>query len=157
MLEEIIEYRLLLINETQMQKIIKKIIFIIISIIFPIMEIVLLIYQGIFLFNQNKGSIIPLNEFFIAVYGFLSFGSFFCTLSMISVCYLEIKCLATMLLSKLSLIILIIIFSLPSDDNYYVLVFNVIGYGIFYTLILVYESFRKGIIWDILLIFIYWE
>ena len=157
MLEEIIEYRLLLINETQMQKIIKKIIFIIISIIFPIMEIVLLIYQAIILFKEERGSIIPNNVFFISLYGFLSFSSFFCTLSLVSVCYLEIKCLAAMLISKLSLIIITIVFSLPSSDNYYVLVFNVIGYGIFYTLILVYESFRKGIIWDILLIFIYWE
>ena len=146
MLEEIIEYRLLLINETQMQKIIKKIIFIIISIIFPIMEIVLLIYQAIIIFNDKKESIIYNNFVSIAVYGFLSFGSFFCTLSMVSVCYLEVKCLAAMLTSKLSLIIFIIIFSFPSDDNYYILVFNVIGYGIFYTLILVYESFRKGII-----------
>ena len=110
------------------------------------MEIVLLIYQAIIIFNDKKESIIYNNFVSIAVYGFLSFGSFFCTLSMVSICYLEVKCLIPLLSSKLSLIIFIIIFSFPSDDNYYILVFNVIGYGIFYTLILVYESFRKGII-----------
>ena len=79
-LNEINDLILLNIAETQTQKIIKKILFIVISIIFPISEIALLLYQNLSVLNvkYEEDQNFP-NELNNAMLGFFSFSSLLCT------------------------------------------------------------------------------
>ena len=134
---------LLNIQETQTQKLIKKVLFIIISIIIPILEIICLAFQTIDYFEHNSRSFVSSNK---SLVGFFSLSSLFCTWAMISVCYLEKKCIRIMLSIKLFSII-ITLFLIQSLELFgYYLVFNTLGYGIFFTLIILYKIFPKGII-----------
>ena len=71
---------------------------------------------------------------------------------MVSVCFLEKQCIKVLLFFKTLVIIILIyflyqIYEYESNNNFYFnLVFNVIGYGLFYTLIAVYKVYPKGII-----------
>ena len=133
------ELRLLRINESEMEKQLKKIIFLFISLIFPLFEFISLILQLVNMYDTVKGDL----SYFIFC---LSFISFLCTISMMGVCYDNLKCVIIMLSVKAVVIVLILIIGLTSKYFHYYLVFNAIGYGIFFTLIFIYKSFKKGFI-----------
>ena len=149
---ELNEFRILNQNETQMEKEMKKIIFIFISIIFPLIEILALIIQMIDIYNKVAKKINDDEDWFngdmfypIGV-GFFTFGSLIFTWGMVSICYLEKKCLVNVLILKLIVIAIILLLSQSSVNFVYYLVFNVIGYGVFFTLIIVFKAFKKGIV-----------
>ena len=133
------ELRLLRINETQMEKQLKKIIFLFISLIFPLFEFISLILQLLNMFDTVQAEL----TYFIFC---LSFISFLCTISMMGVCYDNLKCVIIMLSVKAVVIVLLLRIGYTSKYFHYYLVFNVIGYGIFFTLIFIYKSFKKGFI-----------
>ena len=149
---ELNEFIILNQNETQMEKEMKKIIFIFISIIFPLIEILALIIQMIDIYNKVALKINDDEDWFngdmfypIGV-GFFTFGSLIFTWGMVSVCYLEKKCLVNILILKLIVIAIILFLSQSSVNFAYYLVYNVIGYGVFFTLIIVFKAFKKGIV-----------
>ena len=142
---DIVELIILYQNETEFEKKIKKCIFIIISIIFPLFEIIILIFQFIDINEKLKLNIngkLILREIII----FFILSSLFCTWSMMSICYYDSKCLTIILILKTVFIFIIFLLSCESENYYYYIVFNVLGYGVFYTLILIYKSFKKGVI-----------
>ena len=142
---EIYELRLLVMNETPRQKKIKKALFILISIIFPLIEFITNIMQ-IFFFIKGK------KNFDGIIAGLIAFtlGSLICTWGMVSVCYLRLLCIKFLLLIKFFIIVLILMLlyveKRTNKHCYYYFVFNIIGYGLFYTLIIVYKVYPKGII-----------
>ena len=138
MMDYQMELRLLNVNETEMEKKLKKIIFLFISIVFPLFEFISLSLQLVSMYNTAK-------QYDIFIFS-LSFISFLCTISMMGVCYDKSKCVVIMIIVKTLFIILLLLISTYSQYFGYYLVFNVIGYGIFYTLIFVYKSFKKGFI-----------
>ena len=141
---DINEIRLLRMRETHTQKTIKKALFIVISIIFPLIELIANILQILSFINLNNSYF----DFSIGVLIALILGSLICTWGMVSVCYLGIVCIKILLMGKLFFIFLIL-FLLKTDFSNifnYNLVFNVVGYGTFYTLIIVYKIYPKGII-----------
>ena len=138
-----------------MQKDIKKILFIFISIIFPLIEIISLILLVIDIKKTKFKDIDEMN----AGLGFIilfSFISLIFTWGMVGVCYLERYCIKILLTFKgiivFASIYICFVINYRYDDFYklynfyYYLVFYVIGYGIFFTLIIVYKTFPKGII-----------
>ena len=141
---DINELILLNIQETQMQKTIKKFLFIIISIIIPLLEIIGIVFQTIDSFkNDTSYEIIFSAKTFI---GFFTLISLISTWAMVSVCYLEKKCISVMLIIKLFSIFIILMINSENENFNYYLVFNTLGYGIFYTLVILYKIFPKGII-----------
>ena len=149
MLNDLIQLLILIRNETEIEKKLKKIIFIFISILFPLFEIIALIYQTVDIFNNinfdDKSFFINGIIIRLAI-SLFSFTSLLCSWSMMSVCYDEFKCIKIILIVKFFLIILILILSGSSTNFYYYLVFNVLGYGMYFTFIIIYKSFKKGII-----------
>ena len=144
MFNEINEIIILHVKETEMQKQLKKVIFCFISIIIPILEFIIIILQYINMIYSMDGFLsVEFIEIMLAIF---SIGSLFCTWGMMSVCYYYFKCILTLLIIKTILIVSIIFININSDNFYYYLVFNIIGYGIYYTLIIVYKSFLKGIL-----------
>ena len=142
---EIYELRLLDMPETQRQKNIKKALFIVISIIFPIIEFITNIIQIFYFINGSKYF-----DGIRAIFIGLTLGSLICTWGMVSVCYLRFLCIKFLLFFKFNFIVFILIYlygenRTNNNFNYY-LVFNIIGYGLFYTLIIIYKVFPKGII-----------
>ena len=137
-------------NETNLEKNIKKVLFIFILIIIPIFEIIALILQAIDIFNtvQKKfeRNIYNSDIFLLGAITFCSFISLICTWSMMSVCYNDSKCIIVISILKNIFIIILFLISYDSDNFYYYLVFNVVGYGIFYTLLIIYKTFKKGIL-----------
>ena len=149
MINDLIQFLILNRNETEIEKKLKKIIFIFISILFPLFEIIALIYQIVDIFyNTNFDE----NLYFIngvvirPAVSFCSFTSLLCSWSMMSVCYNELKCIKVILVVKTILIIFILFLSSASTNYYYYLVFNILGYGMYYTFIIIYKAFKKGII-----------
>ena len=144
MFNEINEIIILHVKETEMQKQLKKVIFCFISIIIPFLEFIIIILQYTnMIYSMDRFSRVDFIEILLAVF---SIGSLFCTWGMMSVCYYYFKCILTLLIIKTILIVSIIFIGTNSDNFYYYLVFNIIGYGTYYTLIIVYKSFLKGIL-----------
>ena len=144
MLNEIEELRLLFINETIMEKQIKKYLFIILAIIMPILELLISIFQ-------IKNMIESVDDYdkygsHLTFVTFFSFFSLFCTWGMISVCFFNIKTISVLLVLKAISIIALLLISKVFVNFYYYLVFNAILYGIYYTLIIVYKIFKKSIL-----------
>ena len=145
-LNEINDLILLNIAETQTQKIIKKILFIIIEIIIPLTEIIFLFSQNLVLLFRDEYSIYSLRmEDYML--GFFSFSSLICTWGMISVCYLEKKCLSILLSMKIGFIFLQCLVYLTKNEKFSTyFVYIILLYGTFFTLIFIYKIFPKGII-----------
>ena len=145
-LNEINDLLLLNIAETETQKRVKKGIFIFISIIFPITEIIFLTLLTIDIIKDvSESEIISPDS--IAL-GLFTFFSLICSWGMISVCYLERKCVINLLFLKIGLIIFIAIFYLGCENFNYYVSYTILFYGIFLTLIILYYIFPKGIIWN---------
>ena len=141
---DINELILLNIQETQMQKTIKKFLFIIISIIIPLLEIIGIVFQTIDSFKNDTSHEIIFSA--KTLIGFFTLISLISTWAMVSVCYLEKKCISVMLIIKLFSIFIILMINSENENFNYYLVFNTLGYGIFYTLVILYKIFPKGII-----------
>ena len=145
-LDDINELILLNIAETQTQKLIKKILFIIIEIIFPIAEIFLFFFQNLDLTSKNGhyNSRLRIEYYMIS---FPSFSSLLCTWGLISVCYLEKKCIKLLLSIKIGFIFsqCLVYMAEGQKFNYY-FVYIILFYGTFFTLICIYNIFPKGII-----------
>ena len=142
--DDINELIILNIAETQIQKTIKKFLFIIISIIIPLLEIIGIVFQTIDSFkNDSSYEIIFSQKLFIALFNLISL---IITWAMVSLCYLEKTCISAMLTIKLFSIFFILVINSENKNFNYYLVFNILGYGIFYTLVILYEIFPKGII-----------
>ena len=144
MLNEIEELRLLFIEETEMEKQLKKYLFIALSILMPIIELLIDIFQ-------IKNMIESVDDY--DKYGvdltfvtFFSFLSLFCTWGMISVCFFNLKTIIVLLIIKGISIIILLLISTVFPNFYYYLVFNTILYGLYYTLIIVYKIFKKSIL-----------
>ena len=144
MLNEIEELRLLFIEETEMEKQLKKYLFIVLSILMPILELLIDIFQ-------IKNMIESVDDY--DKYGvdltfvtFFSFLSLFCTWGMISVCFFNLKTIIVLLIIKGISIIILLLISTVFPNFYYYLVFNTILYGLYYTLIIVYKIFKKSIL-----------
>ena len=149
MINDLIQFLILNRNETEIEKKLKKIIFIFISILFPLFEIIALIYQTVDIFyniNFDDKNLFIEGEFIRPLISLFSFTSLICSWAMMSVCYNELKCINVLLIIKTILIILTLLLSSPSTNFYYYLVFNVLSYGIYYTFIIIYKAFKKGII-----------
>ena len=136
----LMELRLLNVNETEKEKKFKKIVFLFISIIFPLFELISLLL--------HFANIYKTKDDFYLIFFTVSFISFLLTVGMMSVCY--DKNTAPVIICKTLIIIISLILVFSDDHQYhssrYYLVFYVIGYGTFYTLIFVYKSFKKGLI-----------
>ena len=132
------------IAETQTQKAIKKVLFIIISTIIPLLEIIGLAFQTIDNFkNDSNPEIIISTKTFILLFTLISL---ICTWAMVSSCYLKIKNIIFMLILKLISIFTILVMISDNENFNYNLVFNILSYGIFYTLVILYKMFPKGVI-----------
>ena len=149
MINDLIQFLILNRNETEIEKKLKKIIFIFISILFPLFEIIALIYQIVDSFHNidfDKRLFFIEGIFIRPAVSFFSFTSLICSWSMMSVCYNELKCIKVILVIKAILIILILFLSSASTNFNYYLVFNILGYGMYFTFIIIYKAFKKGII-----------
>ena len=149
MINDLIQFLILNRNETEIEKKLKKIIFIFISILFPLFEIIALIYQIVDSFHNidfDERLLFIEGIFIRPAVSFFSFTSLICSWSMMSVCYNELKCIKVILVIKTILIILILFLSSASTNFNYYLVFNILGYGLYYTFIIIYKAFKKGII-----------
>ena len=144
-LNDINDLNLLNIAETQTQKIIKKILFIIIEIIFPFAEIIFFFQNLHLLYGDNVySSSLGLIFFMIC---FPAFSSLLCTWGIISVCYLEKKCLKPLLLIKIGFIFTqCLVYLIEGEKFTYYVVYIILFYGTFFTLICIYKIFPKGII-----------
>ena len=145
-LNDINDLILLNIAETQTQKIVKKILFIIIEIIIPLTEIIFLFFQNLNLLSRDEYDTykIQMDDYLL---GFFTFSSLICTWGMISVCYLEKKCLRILLSIKIGFIFLQCLFYLAKREKFNAyFVFMILFYGTFFTLICIYKIFPKGII-----------
>ena len=141
MLDEINELRLLYINESEMEKQLKKVIFLFISLIIPVLEIIILILQEVYIYENEE-----IRDIFKLISGVCSLISLFCTWGMMNICYYNYKCIVNLIIIKTIIIFIFLNICYYTSIFYYFLVFNIIGYGIFYTLIIVYKAFKKGII-----------
>ena len=144
MLNEIEELRLLFINETELEKQMKKYLFIVISIIMPIIELLISIFQ-------IKNMIESVDDYdkygiYLTFITFFSFLSLFCTWGMISVCFFNINTIIVLLILKGMSFISLVLISTVFPNFFYYLVFNTILYGLYYTLIIVYKIFKKSIL-----------
>ena len=138
----------LLRTERELEKQIKKVIFLFISIIFPLFELVFLILQSLNIYynlKKSSGEFLDIDTIKIGI-GVFSILSMMCTWSMLSLCYNKGKNIYTALIFKFVLIGIILTLSFKSFYFNYYLVFNIVGYGIFYTMIFIYRSFKKRII-----------
>ena len=138
------EIRYLFINETEIEKQIKKVIFISISLVLPFLEIIILILQTKNIIDSFENS----NDKYFegTVSGFFGLCSLFCTWALISNCFKEIVTILILLSLKI-IFINIILFIIRDISNFsYHLTFNIILFGTFSTLIFTYKSFRKPII-----------
>ena len=144
MLNEIEELRLLFIEETEMEKQLKKYLFIVLSIIMPILELLIDIFQ----IKNMIESVDDYDKYGIDLtfVTFFSFLSLFCTWGMISVCFFNLKTIIVLLIIKGISIIILLLISTVFPNFYYYLVFNTILYGLYYTLIIVYKIFKKSIL-----------
>ena len=144
MLNGIEELRLLFINETEMEKQIKKYLFIVISIIIPIIEFLIEILQ----LKNMRESVDNYDRYdtSLTFVTFFSFFSLFCTWGMISVCFFKVQTISILLVLKAISFIILLLISTVFPNFYYYLVFNIILYGLYYTLIIVYKIFKKSII-----------
>ena len=140
MFNEINEIRLLYINESEMEKQLKRVIFLFISLIIPVLEIIILTLQIINIYDDNIRI-----DFYILLLAFCSLFSLFCTWGMMSTCYYNNKCIIVLLIIKTFFIMIFLLLCSNKPNFKYSLVFNIIGYGVFYTLIIVYKVFKKGI------------
>ena len=143
---DIHEFLILNIRETLTQKRIKKALFIVISIIYPLLEIIYTIFQTKYSFKFDDDlDFVSASKIF---YGLFALGSLFCTWGMVSVCYLENVCLRTLLLFKIFFIIITFLVMTAGDNDkfYELLVYGILFFGSFITLIIVYKVFPKGII-----------
>ena len=143
------ELRYLIHNQTEIEKQIKKVVFLFITIIFPLYEFIFLILQEISFFynfqsqtNSNNNDI----NFLMALSLVLCLFSLMCTWSMMGVCYDKSKCVFRILFVKSLLIGFMLLIAYQTKYFYYYLVFNILGYGLFFTLIMVYKSFKSGFI-----------
>ena len=135
-------------RERKLEKQIKKVIFLFISIIFPLFEFLILIFQPMIIYyNLAKSNSlyveISLSILFIGVFSLLSI---MCTWSMINICYHKGKNLYRALIAKIAFIVFIIGLTFQTTYFNYYLIFNVIGYGIFYNMVIIYSLFKKKII-----------
>ena len=144
MLNEIEELRLLFIEETEMEKQLKKYLFIVLSILMPILELLIDIFQ----IKNMIESVDDYDKYGIDLtfVTFFSFLSLFCTWGMISVCFFNLKTILVLLIIKGISIIILLLISTVFPNFYYYLVFNTILYGLYYTLIIVYKIFKKSIL-----------
>ena len=144
MLNEIEELRLLFIEETEMEKQLKKYLFIVLSILMPILELLIDIFQ----IKNMIESVDDYDKYGIDLtfVTFFSFLSLFCTWGMISVCFFNLKTIIVLLIIKGISIIILLLISTVFPNFYYYLVFNTILYGLYYTLIIVYKIFKKSIL-----------
>ena len=147
-MEDIHDLILLNIRETLTQKRIKKILFIIISIIYPSVEIIFIVFQIMNSFKEgnkdydDNNILSPIRIFL----GLFSLGSLFCTWGMVSVCYLEKNCLRTLIFIKITFTIINFLILTQFNNFDYFLVYGTLIFGSFITLIIVYKVFPKGII-----------
>ena len=135
-------------RERKLEKQIKKVIFLFISIIFPLFEFLILIFQPMIIYHNlaKSNSLyvdISLRILFIGVFSLLSI---MCTWSMINICYHKGKNLYRALIAKIAFIVFIIGLTFQTTYFNYYLIFNVIGYGIFYNMVIIYSLFKKKII-----------
>ena len=135
-------------RERELEKQIKKVIFLFISIIFPLFEFLILIFQPMIIYHNlaKSNSLyvdISLRILFIGVFSLLSI---MCTWSMINICYHKGKNLYRALIAKIAFIVFIIGLTFQTTYFNYYLIFNVIGYGIFYNMVIIYSLFKKKII-----------
>ena len=135
-------------RERKLEKQIKKVIFLFISIIFPLFEFLILIFQPMIIYHNlaKSNSLyvdISLSILFIGVFSLLSI---MCTWSMINICYHKGKNLYRALIAKIAFIVFIIGLTFQTTYFNYYLIFNVIGYGIFYNMVIIYSLFKKKII-----------
>ena len=131
-------------NETQQQKRIKKTLFIFISIVFPIIEILYIILETKDLIENNTTNLYF--ELNYSIFYFFSFASILCTWAMMSCCYNEIKNIILFIFLKIAFTIIALFYIRKEVNIHYYLVFNAIGYGIFFTLISLHKTFKKGVI-----------
>ena len=151
-INDINELMILRIMETQTQKIIKKALFIVISIVYPLIEIIFMIFQTKNAFEEDDPDYYEYKDeidyvsFYNIALGLFSFGSLLCTWGMVSTCYLEINCLRTVLVIKIICIIITFLILAPLNNFINYLVYGTLIFGSFFTLIIVYKVFPKGII-----------
>ena len=149
--EEQNELILLLYNETDREKRMKKIIFIIIAIIIPILELIFSIIQAVDIIEACKIKEED-QEFFsnevIAqiIVELFTLVSLFCTWGLLSTCYRGKKCILILLILKSICIIGLIVESRLSSNFVSFLIINILAYAIFYFLIIYFSRFKKGII-----------
>ena len=132
-------------RERKLEKQIKKVIFLFISIIFPLFEFPFLIFQSISIhYNSTKSYSLYLDIYFSKIFiGVFSLLSMMCTWSMINICYHKGKYIYRTLIAKIVFIVFILGLTFQSTYFNYYLIFNVIGYGIFYNMVIIYSLFKK--------------
>ena len=132
-LNDINDLILLNIAETQTQKIIKKFLFIIIEIIIPLIEIIVLFLQNLNLLSREEDYVYKA-EMDNFMFGFFTLSSLICTWGLISVCYLEKKCLWILLTMKIGFIFLQCLICLAKKEKFSTyFVFIILFYGTFFT------------------------
>ena len=142
-LNDINDLNLLNIAETQTQKTVKKILFIIIEIIFPIAEIIFFFQNLDLLFRDDSSFGFEFELLRIC----FPFSSLLCTWGMISICYLEKKCIRFLLPIKIGFIFTqCLVYQIEGEKFTYYFVYIILFYGTFFTLICIYKIFPKGII-----------
>ena len=142
------ELRSLIHNQTEIEKQIKKVVFLFITVVFPLYEFIFLTLQGISLFyNLESQSDSNINEGLLEVLSLIvSLISIMCTWSIMGVCYDKSKCVYIVLFVKSLLIGFILVIAYQTNYFCYYLIFNTLGYGLYFTLIMVYKSFKSGFI-----------
>ena len=101
MLDDINEFINLYQRETNLEKKIKKLIFIAISTILPLLEIILVIYEiyDIFLNLNIKENLTPIEIYSFPIFlCFCTLSSLFCSWYLISICFNNIRSIITLLL-----------------------------------------------------------
>ena len=142
MLADLNEIELLFIRESKLEEQIKKVIFVSISIVLPILEIIIIILQTKNIFETSNDNDLVFKIFI----GFLELCSIFCTWGLISICFNNMKGIIILLAIKIFFIFIFILIISNIPFFKYYLTFDVILYGIFFTLIFIYKSFRKSIL-----------
>ena len=142
MLVDLNEIQLLFIRESKLEEQIKKVIFVSISIVLPILEIIIIILKAKNIFETAEHNDLSLK----IIFGSLELCSLFCTWGLISICFNNMKGIIILLITKIFFIFTLILFISNEPFFKYYLTFDVILYGIFFTLIFVYKAFRKPIL-----------
>ena len=143
------------IDETESQTKSKKKHFIFIAIVFPVIEIIFYLIQAVYIIKNTKmtGNSNPTSDyrFFVKAVELTTFGQFFCTWGLISVCFQKKKCTIILLVLKSIFILGIIalgIFSGTKDFEVCIafIIVNIVFYSTYYTLIIKFKKYKKPIL-----------